>query len=167
AVREVAGADTTPAGLRIMEPLYADEQRTVQTIVDTAQQTVRIVSREQDGAWRTHVSGRIDAAVPTGTQDIPTPQDTVAVDAAALLARIRASGVAYGPTFQSMRNIRRGGSVAEAELDADILPSRERRSYLLHPALLDAAFQLCGACVDATDDIYLPVEIESIEYRTG
>ena len=154
--------ETVPrlTGIRILEPLIVDNERTVQTIVDTSARTVEIVSRQENDVWRTHVSGRFDAAFPqAGSSIVEAMQDSVEVEPATLLARIAASGVSYGPAFSGLRRIRRSSGYVLAEITGAAVATRERQTYAMHPALLDAAFQACGAFIDTGDDIYLPVEV--------
>ncbi len=168
AVAEVAsGEPIEGSAMRILEPLVVEEERIVQTIVDADGGVVEVVSRDSAGRWRTHVSGRL--APPTDSRAlraVTSRPDGTPVDADDFRARIAASGVEYGPRFRGLGRIRRGDGWAVGVLDSSLIPLRERRRYPLHPALLDAAFQLCGACLDLdSDEVYLPVEVEHVSWH--
>lgn len=162
AVAEAAGPAYEPAALRILEPLILEGERTVQTIVDSEAGSVQVVSRGPAGEWRTHLSGQVIPASDTVVEPIEPKSGGTALDPAEYLTRIAAHGVEYGPFFRGLRAIRRGDGWACGEIDAGRVPAWERRGYRLHPALLDAAFQLCGACVEGGSDVYLPVEVERV-----
>ncbi len=78
-----------------------------------------------------------------------------AVEVDAHYEAMRAAGLDYGPAFRTMRELWRGGkeALARISLDGEAAGSR----YLMHPAMLDAAFQAAAAMVPADGSMsYLP-----------
>lgn len=158
----VIGSPVRVTGARILEPLVVESPVTLQTIVDPTAATVEIMSRDAAGQWRTHVSAGFDERR-TQPDPVALLVDGAEVVPDTLLESIRAAGVSYGPSFRGLMRILRADEAASAEIAGNVVSSRERRQYGIHPALLDAAFQACGAFVQGGSDIYLPVEIESFE----
>jgi NADPH:quinone reductase-like Zn-dependent oxidoreductase/NAD(P)-dependent dehydrogenase (short-subunit alcohol dehydrogenase family)/acyl carrier protein len=152
----------------LLEVMPVESERQVQTLV--VGDSVRIVSRPGDGgAWHTHFSARLGTGPAT-----PSPLNAPgvhgeSVDTEQLLARIRARGVEHSGAFRALQSIRREGNRAQGELDTACIEDPLDAAYAVHPALLDAAFQLCGACFDDADEtIYLPAGVERYEvYRPG
>ena len=155
--------------LRILEALTIEGDTPVQTIIDTAAGTLRIASRDAAGIWRTHLESGWEpvSAGDTALVELGGDGQGEEVDVAAMLSAIEANGVAYGPAFRGLSEVRRYGNAAVGVVRTAGIPGRERKRYGLHPALLDAAFQLCGACVDAGDAVYLPVSIDSVSAGEG
>lgn len=167
AVTQVAGEALRPARLRILEALTIEGDTPVQTIVDRDAGVVRVASRDAGGAWRIHVEGVLETPAAALSAPLDATADLQAdvwesIDVADMLARIEENGVAYGSAFRGLRGVRRQGNVAVGTLVATQISARERRRHGLHPALLDAAFQLCGATIDGSDAVYLPVEVGAI-----
>lgn len=75
-------------------------------------------------------------------------------------------GMAYGPSFQGIQGLWKGpdGVLGCVELPTVAgSAAGNAADYCLHPALLDACFQVLGAVVnDGQTDAYLPVMIEAI-----
>lgn len=70
---------------------------------------------------------------------------------------MRAQGLEYGPAFQGIAGLYRGTGEALGEI-APV--ARDAHRYGIHPALLDACFQVSMACLGETDGTYLPVGVE-------
>ena len=69
-------------------------------------------------------------------------------DGAAHYARLRRSGIAYGPWFQCLRELRRADGEALARLELPQDRRGELTRYRLHPALADAALQAIAGLAD-------------------
>ncbi|QRK05992.1 type I polyketide synthase [Archangium violaceum] len=121
--------------------------------------------------WTLHASGslRLEAA---------PSKDTATLDEAQVRARCsqqvsgarhyedsRARGLDYGPGFQGVESLwrRDGEALGRIQLPAPVAPAAG--AYRIHPALLDACFQVVTAAVPADamdqDETYLPVGMES------
>lgn len=181
AVARALGDSRSIASVEIVRPLPVDGECRVQTIVRPDAGVVEVVSRDGDG-WVTHMTARVAepdaAAPPTGVHGdapgsgngaaprAPDPDDPgEELEAAAYYAALERAGVAYGEPFRGLRRIRRGMAWAEAEIDPAAVPAYERRAHHVHPALLDAVFQLCGACAAvAGDGVYVPAGARAVRY---
>ena len=99
------------------------------------------------------------------------------LDAQGCYAAFKAMGIAYGPGHQSLEEIRTGeGQVlARLSLPTSILESRE--GYVLHPALVDGAFQAAIGLIPGKDHekndhgiggkpgAWVPFALDKIEIR--
>jgi acyl transferase domain-containing protein/acyl carrier protein len=80
--------------------------------------------------------------------------------------RLRASGISYGPFFQSVSQLWRNNGDVLGEVQVPEGPEAEFNGSLIHPAILDAGLQVLGAAVaaEATENgrqgIYLPTRID-------
>jgi len=94
-------------------------------------------------------------------------QTTPPVDVAAYYDRLKAQGLHYGQAFQGIRALwqQPGQAIAHLQLPSGLSPA----GYLLHPVLLDAAFQTLAAAIDEGEAAtYLPSEIEQVQvFRPG
>ncbi|HEY3909053.1 MAG TPA: amino acid adenylation domain-containing protein [Stellaceae bacterium] len=150
------------AGLAITRPLPLSEagERRVQTIV-AEDGGVSIVSYRADAgdprAPITHASGRI---VPRGSAgEAPPDRSGTALDAALLYQAMARRGVNHGPKFRLLDEITRGDGWASATLRGDDDEAR----FAIHPARLDAAFQLVGATLpEGNDEMLLPAAIDRV-----
>ncbi len=153
--------------------LTADQTVTLQLIVARDQpataafQLLSHSAGSDSARWTVNVSGRLQL-------DEPESLKTVAVDALASRGQRRLSaaehyqvmrkrGLEYGPNFQGVVQVQR--SALEA-LGSVTLPSdlhRQAYSHRLHPALLDACFQVLVATEDAhPHDPYIPTSVERL-----
>ncbi|HEX8535856.1 MAG TPA: SDR family NAD(P)-dependent oxidoreductase, partial [Cystobacter sp.] len=88
------------------------------------------------------------------------PQD---MPAAALQARFQALGIHYGPGFQGIERIHLGSGEALGWIQLPEELSSESARFPLHPAMLDACLQVCGAPLfgasekTTEDTLHLPV----------
>lgn len=118
--------------------------------------------------WTRHAAGRI-GPLPA------TAMAPAAIDLAALQAaypepvsvddyyqRLSRRGMAYGPSFRGIEALWKGpeGVLGRVQLPT-VTPADS--SYCIHPALLDACFQVLGAVVnDGQTGAYLPIAIEAV-----
>ena len=81
------------------------------------------------------------------------------------------SGAAYGPAFQGIRSIDAAGLEVVGDLELPEAIAQDASLQLVHPALLDAAFQLIGVFLsgrrDAAGDgdMYMPIGVERYSVR--
>ncbi|MHC5767581.1 MAG: SDR family NAD(P)-dependent oxidoreductase [Nostoc sp.] len=70
-------------------------------------------------------------------------------------------GLEYGPSFQGIEQLSSGEGEALAQIQVSNVLQTEVEEYQLHPAILDACFQvsLATVCVQVT---YLPVQIDQV-----
>ncbi|MCK8516798.1 SDR family NAD(P)-dependent oxidoreductase [Methylonatrum kenyense] len=153
--------------IHILEPLAVTAPRRVQTLIDGDR--LEVVSRAAEGdEWQTHMVARLVDGQGSSPDHTTFPNEAGEIwDSAEYLARIEAAGVAYSGPFRSLGRITRGEGWARGEIDASMLPLSEKRHYGVHPAFLDAAFQLCGACLSAESSVYLPVDITAYRVIPG
>lgn len=160
--------------------LPADSEQAVQVVVTPdmpGAHRFQIFSRpakDESLAWTLHASGIIrlegEAApsLPT-TVSAEAYQAQDATPGANHYAAMHARGLQYGANFQGITRLWRQhqpeGVVGELQLPEAVLT--DMPAYILHPALLDACFQLLVTTLDnhdglATADTYLPVALESL-----
>ncbi|WP_437917387.1 SDR family NAD(P)-dependent oxidoreductase [Sorangium sp. So ce302] len=121
-----------------------------------------------DDPWTAHARGHVS---PIEAAELPTALDIGAarercrtsLDVDGIYERFSATGLAYGPAFRGMAELRRGDREAFARV---ALPESARdgaEAYGLHPALLDAALHALAAIVDMpAADTYLPFEFGEV-----
>ena len=148
--------------------------RTVQIVLEPARDGVlpaRVCSLADDAGadadWTCHVTARLSGAAATGTTLAATvlaevrESCTLAVGGSTFYADLARRGLAFGPAFQSVRQVWRGNQQAlgEVELHADL--HREAPAYRMHPVLLDGCLQVMAAATvpDGEDALYLPMAI--------
>jgi acyl transferase domain-containing protein len=163
------------ADVQIQEAMILPEagERLVQTAVSplqNGQSTVRIFSQDETGKWQQHGT----AVAQLRSLPAPETEPLAAVQARCgervagtdyyrLLSDI---GLGYGPAFRGIRAIQRrdGEALAEVTLPDDV-PSK---GYLIHPALLDACFQVIGAALPGLNEgtsanVYVPVGVSHFQ----
>ncbi len=117
-----------------------------------------------------HVSGRIvprvrKTLVPASLPPLPGAEQ----DVAALYAKAVESGLHFGPAFRPMRQVWRGGDTAIARLALE--PKAVFPGAVLHPSLIDGAFQMLLSLVSWKDrsleaHIYLPIRVGRLQMLT-
>ncbi|MFI0961525.1 SDR family NAD(P)-dependent oxidoreductase [Streptomyces sp. NPDC021080] len=185
---ELAVRAADEAGCELLEdltleaPLVVPEQGgvAVQVWVGAADGTGRrpltVHSRPEDDAdlpWVRHATG----FVTTGTEEAGAaavgrtltawpPAGSEPVDLDGFYDRLAALGLAYGPAFRGLRSAWRAGGEVFAEV---ALPDgTDTGSFLLHPALLDAALHAIGvdgSLVAEADGPLLPFAWSGVSVR--
>jgi len=152
---------------------------------------------DEDMPWRHHASCEVRpaaAATPPAAVDLQALRTRLAerVDVAGYYEQLADQGAHYGPAFRALTEIcRDGGEVlgrvqlpetltAQAPRATDVDPAGAAAAYGLHPALLDACFQLVGAGLDwappgdgraagrASEDLCVPVGLGAYRlHRAG
>lgn len=128
--------------------------------------------REDDAfAWTLHATGRISTAGAQAARHVPLDEVEArcakVVEGDALYQTLAAHGLQYGPTFRRVERLRRRAGEVLAELRGFAPDAIEAASYVLHPAVVDAAVQaLIGGVEDESGArrAYLPVAIRRVSY---
>ncbi len=107
--------------------------------------------------WMAHVMGRI-RPIPGGQPALALePLDTIqkrcpeVIAQAAHYEELARRGVAYGPAFQGVQQVWRGRAEALGHVRLPEPLAARASAYRIHPALLDACFQLVAAAVPQED----------------
>jgi acyl transferase domain-containing protein len=161
AAREAFGGDAVVVrDLVIREGLQLPEDRSVTVQVIATPNTddglqVQVFSRAADAAdgaaspWQLHVSGTAlrDASGNVPARDLDALQRAASTQlpTASYYERLAAQGAHYGPTFRGISSMARWKDGVLGRVKLDGTAAVEAASLLLHPALLDACFQLVGA----------------------
>ncbi|MBZ0294963.1 MAG: SDR family NAD(P)-dependent oxidoreductase, partial [Anaerolineae bacterium] len=149
--------------------LSADEA-TVMQVALSPQMTFEIYSQQSD-SWVLHVSGTVftdrEGQTPDFEVDVVMTAQTQLeqpdsrVDGSVHYGLMAQRALHYGPAFQGINAFTLDGDEGAARVT---LPDHANR-YQLHPALLDAAFQLLlEKLPDTNQDTYLPVELDMLAF---
>nr|WP_255653608.1 non-ribosomal peptide synthetase/type I polyketide synthase [Myxococcus sp. XM-1-1-1] len=184
---ELLGAGAHPVdGLLIHDALVlrGAAERVLQLVVSPSGDdtyTFQLFSAEDEGArgtkapsWTLHASGSLARA----RADVVTPEPRplsellarcpAEVPAAKLHAHFDARGIHYGPAFKGLERIRLGQGEALGQVRRPETLTAETWGAPLHPAMLDACLQVCGALFlgegrDTPEDVLvLPVGLERL-----
>ncbi len=127
---------------------------------ESGRRELSVHSRVADGSWLRHATGVLSSAEAPSAADLGAwpPVGAEAVDLAAFYEGMAAAGLDYGPAFQGLRSVWRGGDDVFAEVELPEEPAAEAAAFALHPALLDAALHAlaAGGLVSPTDGPALP-----------
>lgn len=180
-----AGQKCSLADVVIREPLVLDEQgeKTVQIAVspmDSGKTAFEIFSlNEGDESWKHHASGNICLETETSRQskkiDLEELKTSFSdpMDRITFYERLNSIGLSYGPAFQVLIEMWQGEYRALGQLTLSSSELNAGHEYSLHPALLDASFQLLGAAIPASlredsDKFYVPVGLKGLQvYQPG
>ncbi|MET9803410.1 SDR family NAD(P)-dependent oxidoreductase [Streptomyces sp. NPDC006368] len=128
----------------------------VQVSLHEPDQALEIAARTGDDLpWQPYARARVRRLLATAPASIdPTALRArlhTRLDAAEHYARARRAGLAYGPAFQVLTDLRLG----QGEVLASYTLTEPADDYHVHPALLDGALQ-AGGCLTTVDGEYLP-----------
>ncbi|HKR22655.1 MAG TPA: type I polyketide synthase, partial [Pyrinomonadaceae bacterium] len=122
----------------------------------------RILSEGDSGQWLLHATGTIrsQATAPVeASLEAIRSRCTEEITGDSFYQLLRRNGLEYGPSFQGVKHVWRRDREALGQVQLPESQSAELRNYRIHPALLDACFQVFEATIDTaseTDDaIYL------------
>ncbi|WXB20298.1 SDR family NAD(P)-dependent oxidoreductase [Pendulispora albinea] len=126
-----------------------------------------------DGTWTAHASGTLGRAPAREHPTIPLEEVRARlgthVPGHAHYEALAARGLEYGARFRGVEELWRRDGEALGRIELPDALRAESSAYRIHPALLDAAFQvLAGALpLDATgtNDAYLPVGVARLTLR--
>jgi myxalamid-type polyketide synthase MxaE and MxaD len=160
AFREVSGGGSAAAADVVFERplrLAESEPTRVQLGVTVRAGESEFALYSRAGEWKRAAYGKLASPAAGERADLASIRsrcaEAVAVDAH--YQALSAAGLDYGPRFRLIRQLWRGGKEALAQIRhaGDVADRR----YLMHPALLDAAFQAAAAMVPADGSVsYLP-----------
>jgi acyl transferase domain-containing protein len=149
--------------------IFADGARIAQTIVEPAVEGAarfQIQSKLEHGEeWTLHYEGRLRSAASASPSEPVEPfseivarvREVVLVDD--LYELLERQGVAFGPGFRVLRDVKRGAGEASSSIALTEHSGSDRR-YAIHPILLDGCLQTVLAALfpDADPDaLYLPI----------
>jgi acyl transferase domain-containing protein len=140
----------------------------------------QVLSLNEEGSWIGHVEGQAEGAV----ENIPPeeiPQEAIPPDNLIntslydgrylgkedIYEMYKEAGLSYGPSFRCIENLWLHEKEVYAKLGLPSDRTDKNNAYLLHPAVLDSAFQAAGlpAFYEQGDRIYLPYYVEELIYR--
>lgn len=152
------------------------ETPTVQLVLNPEAAAFEIYSqpRREGAAWTLHATGKLRRLPAQAALriELATIQQRCAeeLDAQDCYRHFQEKGFEYGPCFQGITRLWRGNGEALAQIQLPAMPSAGDAAYQLHPALLDACFQVLIAVdptsADGSSQGFLPVGIERVQvYR--
>jgi acyl transferase domain-containing protein/acyl carrier protein len=158
--------------------LPANPPRTVQLVAEAQERTAGSATRfeiyslaegqpEQKPDWTLHARGKI-ASLTAAELPESIALETLGADYAealpvdAFYRQCSRRGLDYGPSFQALRELRRGEGKALGWVELPAPLAGDAGRYRLHPALLDACLQVVIAALPAgmQDETWLPVGID-------
>ena len=133
-------------------------------------------SQASQAAWVMHAEGTIRRgqptdAMPAGPAEPLLPRGRTLdeeLDRAECVSRLRRRGLEYGPTFQCSEQLWRSDGESVAILKCHEAVTKGIEAHEVHPALLDACFQVIAAAVPAdwappdSGETYLPMGVSSV-----
>jgi len=163
--------------LSIQQPLRLSETpQTIQTLLTKQAQTAtfKILSGSED-AWILHCSGEMavemDEAPCVHLPDLHQKfAEADTKNPADHYQRCREMGLEYGSVFQGIQDLKCRDNEAFGMVEHDSLldGKGDRSSYHIHPALLDACFQMILATLpEENQTTYLPVGFERLQQFHG
>ncbi|NEQ65216.1 MAG: amino acid adenylation domain-containing protein, partial [Symploca sp. SIO2D2] len=157
------------------------EIKTVQTVVSLAENNsykFEIFSpsegeNQQTPQWVLHAQGKIYTEPTRNSQakiDLEKYQAecSQAIEIEEHYREYSSRGIGYGSSFQGIKQLWKGQGKALGEIALPEELTAQLADYQLHPALLDAAFQIVSYAIPhtETDKVYLPVGVEKFKlYR--
>ncbi|MEV7559729.1 amino acid adenylation domain-containing protein [Streptomyces sp. NPDC089795] len=176
------------AELTLAAPLMVDPERPVRLQVRVGaatgegRRTLTVHSRPEaatePGVWTLHATGELSDAADGPDPDATDLRDwpargTEAVDLDGFYEGLASEGLAYGPAFRGLVELRRGDRVVYGRV---VLPQQLRAdagSYGVHPALFDAALHVMAGFAptdsdENADTAFLPFLWSDVQlYATG
>ena len=140
--------------------------------------TISSVARESD-EWTEHCAGlvKIEVSEPVEPEKMSTDMDSRFPNVRSWYKRFEAIGISYGPTFQPLSEIRADPdqNIATAKVALNTTASTiegGESSYPLHPAALDATFQLgliaChGGQLERASTAFVPIHLSRLYLKEG
>ena len=178
----VVGDSSEVTDLRFEQPLVVGERQHLSTEAmssETGRHFFR-VHTARGGENVVHASAVLQAAKDSDHRPEPYDLSTLrinhplVIDLDYMQAKFRAVGIDYGPSFRGLTELRFSDNAADthlstllAAIQATTIIDRTQKSYVIHPALLDACFQSSLATPETKkwgDDslLLLPVHIARI-----
>lgn len=128
--------------------------------------SVYSTSSDGGGAWVRHAHGRLRMKVSKDNQQKISVEEIrdrcrEEVQGEVLYDRFQKVGLTYGPAFRNIRTVHIGDKEALGLIETKSVTDGDSGSYCIHPAGLDACFQLLGAL--SSEGTFLPVGIERVQ----
>jgi acyl transferase domain-containing protein/acyl-CoA synthetase (AMP-forming)/AMP-acid ligase II/acyl carrier protein/SAM-dependent methyltransferase len=151
-------------------PLVVESAATALQVVfsptEDGAHAVAVYSRDGE-RWQRHMAARVQpASGGMGATDLQVLSDRCpdVVSVEAHFARFGKRGIDYGPAFRGLAELRAGKRRAFGRVRAPQAIQSELSRFRLHPALLDASFQVLDAAFPAEIDArtLLPVAVEHV-----
>lgn len=155
--------------------LKSGEAAPVQFTLDPETGRFEVFSSEGPDAatWIGHARGNASAQRPRGLPRFDLGavrlRTTNAVPAGEFYARMAGRSLVYGPTFCGIRELWAGEGEALGFIE--LANSPDCKGFCVHPALLDAAFQVLVAAADSTAGLagsrrlFLPIQIHEFRFH--
>jgi len=151
--------------------LESDNDPIIHINLDNETGEYAFFSKKQDDPinWQFHASGTIKQAESVNQKknqlEKISKQCNENVELDNLYSDLKTRGLAYGPYFRTIRQLKRGKNeiLAQIELHDHLLCDVKR--YHLHPCLLDGCFQSLISLVENDEQFYMPVSIKKITYH--
>lgn len=145
-------------------PVEAGALQVVFSPADDGTRAVAIHSRDGE-RWQRHMTGRVQLG---SAMAAPVALAALLADCPDIVslerhhARFAERGIAYGPTFQGLAELHAGKGRAIGRVRAPQQIRSELAQFRLHPALMDACFQVLDAAFPVAVDqrTLLPVALE-------
>ena len=162
-------------------PLSQSVDRTAQIVLTTENEgaSFQYFSRENHSerdAWRLHAKGKIGYQQADNLANVPSLEElqtrlSQPMEVEAYYQHLAIVGADYGPAFRGLQALWRTEGEALGRIELSESLHAELDKYSIHPALLDACFQLLGAAVpgavdmnsEANNIIYVPVGIQRMQ----
>ena len=148
-------------------PLVVNASSHWQTLVrhEGARASIELFAAgDSDDEWLTIASATADTDADRGEWQVPAlPAEAEQLDARTVYAAFASLEVDFGPAFRLLDRMR----IAQGSAGASI-PAVECADDALHPACIDAAFQLCALTVGdgaAPSEAMLPIGVDRCELR--
>ncbi|MCC7358651.1 MAG: acyltransferase domain-containing protein, partial [Anaerolineales bacterium] len=162
-----AGAELSAVTFARLLALPAEQALELQTVLTAGggSANVEVWSRPlaADAAWTRHASGTVLplSAPPAAPETLAALQARCveALDVPAYYAQLAEQGLAYGPRLRLLAALWRRPGEALARLSLPPAVAADLPRYRLHPALLDAGFQVLGAAL-AQGDASLAADLD-------
>ncbi len=148
----------------VQRPAVVREDMRVMCVVDR-EGRAEVQVEAEDGSRETCAaasqSGMVTPALPATSLEQLRERCTQAIDVDSAYGAFEALGVKFGRTFRSVKEAWRAENEAVARIGiARPLIAWERSLCLVHPAVLDAAFQLAGMCTLGTAGVCVPFHVD-------
>jgi acyl transferase domain-containing protein/NADPH:quinone reductase-like Zn-dependent oxidoreductase/acyl carrier protein len=155
--------------IEIKAPLILDGDKpvTVQVVFgETNDFSIYSKNDNAEHSWILHASGSVDGDTRGNILDTVNIDDiketfSAEIPGDEVYRAFRSRDLNYGPSFQSVTHARVKGTEALGQLNAESSVAAELDEYRLHPAILDACFQVLATI--KSRGTYLPVGIDGIK----
>ncbi|WP_030544265.1 SDR family NAD(P)-dependent oxidoreductase [Streptomyces albus] len=182
AVRAATRTETTAWTLRDVTfnafmPFPDDgTELTVQAVAETTAHAHRVrcfskgagdgAARTSDDGWTEHATvgsaGPAERPRPAAARPPRPVEPATELPTGPLYDAFRGTGLDYGPAYRALRRVWRDGDRATGLVEADEAAG-DRDTYLLHPVVLDACFQLLVAFTADDDRLRVPASADRID----